>query len=87
MVWVKLGYVKWLKFFQTTMYFFDFGHLQGETGIQNRAKSANFGSVKVFETMSLLAKVLPLLRISTKLDHIWGSKGPKTSQIGSFCGC
>ena len=39
-----------------------------------------------FQLMFLLARVLLLVRISTILDHIWGSKGPKTSQKGSFHG-
>ena len=32
----------------------------------------------------MFARALPLVRISTILDYIWGSKGPKTSQKGSL---
>ena len=35
---------------------------------------------KIFQTMFLFAKVLPLVKISARLDHIFGSKGPKTSR-------
>ena len=36
--------------------------------------------------MFLFARVLPLMKvkISVKLDHIWGSKGPKTPKKGYF---
>ena len=40
-----------------------------------------------FQTIFLFARVLPLLRMSAKLDHILGSKVPKSSQKGSFHGC
>ena len=40
-----------------------------------------------FQAMSLLARVLPLVRISVIMDHIWGSKGSKSSQKGRFHGC
>ena len=40
-----------------------------------------------FQEMSLLARVLPLVRISVIMDHIWGSKGSKSSQKGRFHGC
>ena len=39
---------------------------------------------KIFETMSLFARVLPLVKISAILDHIGE---PKTSQKGLFRGC
>ena len=32
--------------------------------------------------MLLLARVLPLVRMSAILDHIWGSKGPKSYRKG-----
>ena len=35
---------------------------------------------KIFQTMFLFAKVLPLVKISARLDHISWSKGPKTSR-------
>ena len=63
------------------LYLFNFGHLQGEMGGQNWTKSANFGSVSFswklesfnfFQATLLLARVLPLVRISAILDHIWG---------------
>ena len=40
-----------------------------------------------FQAMFLFARVLPMSRISAILDHIWLSKGPKTSQKGPFDGC
>ena len=40
-----------------------------------------------YQTMFLFAGVLPLVRILTILDHIFGSKGPNTSQTGPFHGC
>ena len=40
-----------------------------------------------FQTMFLLARVLLLVRILAILDHIWSSKGTKTSQKGPFHGC
>ena len=44
-------------------------------------------SFKFFQTMFLLARVLPLVRISVILDHFWGSKGLKISQKGPFHEC
>ena len=64
------------------LYLFNFGHLQGEMGGQSWTKTANFGSVSFswklesfnfFQATLLLARVLPLVRISAILDHIWGS--------------
>ena len=46
----------------------------------------NLNPSKNFQTMLLFARVLPLVRISAILDHIWGSKGPKTSLKGPFYG-
>ena len=40
-----------------------------------------------FQTMFLFARVLPLIRNSTILNHICGSKGPETSQKEPFHGC
>ena len=37
-----------------------------------------------FQTVFFSATVLPLVTISAKLNHIWESKGPKTSQKGYF---
>ena len=56
---------------------------------------ANFWSISFlwklesfkFCLMFLLPRVLPMVRISATLDHIWGSKGPKSSQKWSFYGC
>ena len=42
---------------------------------------------KNFQTMFLFPSVLPIVIILATLDHIWGSKGPKTSQKGPFCTC
>ena len=44
----------------------------------------NSNSSKNFQTMFLFARVLPPMRISPKLDHIWASKGPKISKKGYF---
>ena len=38
----------------------------------------NSNPLKNFQTMFLFTRVLPLVIVSTKLDHIWGIKGPKT---------
>ena len=56
---------------------------------------ANFWSISFlwklesfkFCLMFLLPRVLPMVRISATLDHIWGSKGPKSSHKWSFYGC
>ena len=37
----------------------------------------NSNPSKNFQTMFLCTRVLPVLRISIKLDYIWVSKGPK----------
>ena len=37
-----------------------------------------------FQTMHVFARLLPLVRILAILHHIWGSKGPKTSQEGPW---
>ena len=64
------------------LYLFNFGHLQGEMGGQSWTKTANFGSVSFswklesfnfFQATLLFARVLPLVKISAILDHIWGS--------------
>ena len=70
------------------LYFFDFSHLQWKMGRQSRTKRSNFGSVsfsgklKSFKVFLLFARVLPLVRILAILDHICGSKCPKTSKQG-----
>ena len=78
------------------LFFFYFGHLPGKTGVQSWNKCTNFGSVSLlwklesfnfFQTMFLFARVLLLVRMSAILDHIWGSKGPKTSLKGPIHGC
>ena len=74
--------------------FFYFGHLQEGTRVQIGPKVLNLDPSlfhknsdlsKNFQIMVLFARVLPLIRISAILDHIWGNKGPKTSQKGLFC--
>ena len=47
----------------------------------------NLNPSNFFQTMFLLTRVLPLVRISAILDYIWGSKGPKISQKEPFHGC
>ena len=72
---------------------FDFGHFQGERGVKVESKGQTLGlsfflnPSKNFQTMFLFARVLPLMRILTKLDHIWGCKDPKSSREEPFHGC
>ena len=40
----------------------------------------NSNPSNLFQTMILLARVLPLVRIPAILRHIWGHKSPKTAQ-------
>ena len=47
----------------------------------------NSNSSNFFEAMFLFSRVLPLVRISVILDHMWGSKERRTSQKGAFHGC
>ena len=44
----------------------------------------NSNPAKNVQTMFLFAIVIPLVRITAILDHIWGSKGPETSIKGYF---
>ena len=64
------------------LYLFNFGYPQGEMGGQSWTKSANFGSVSFswklesfnfFQATLFFARLLPMVRISTILEHIWGS--------------
>ena len=65
--------------------FFDFDHLQEGKGVQSWTKSANFGTLsKVFQTQFFSAKMLPLVQISVKSDHIWGTNGPKSLKNGHY---
>ena len=47
----------------------------------------NSNPSKTSETMFLLARVLPLVRILAILDHIWGSKGLKTFFVDAESVC
>ena len=40
----------------------------------------------LFSNNVFLARVIPLVRMSAKLDHNLGSRGPKTSRKGPFMG-
>ena len=42
---------------------------------------------KKFKTFFLSTRVLPLVKMLAKLDHIWGSKDPKSSQKNPFHEC
>ena len=61
------------------LFFFDFGHLQGETGVKVGSKMLtldpfffhkNSNSSKISQTMFLFAGVLPVVTISAILDNI-----------------
>ena len=85
---------QWLTFFPTTAHFFYFGYLHGKAGGQSCTKTLgpslfheNSNPSKFFQTMFFFPRVLPLVKISVILHHIWGSKGPKFSQKEPFHGC
>ena len=44
----------------------------------------NSNLLNFFQTMLLLARVLPLVRILEMLDHIWGNKGQNPPEKGHF---
>ena len=44
----------------------------------------NSNLLNFFQTMLLLARVLPLVRILGMLDHIWGNKGQNPPEKGHF---
>ena len=51
----------------------------GSSVFHENSNPSNF-----FQTMHVFARLLPLVRILAILHHIWGSKGPKTSQEGPW---
>ena len=76
--------------------FFDLAIFREKWVVKVRQKVQNLGPSlfyensnpsNFFQTMFLLATVLPLMRISVILDHIWGSRGPKSLQKGPLHGC
>ena len=85
---------QWMKFFSTTAYIFRFrpssrgnfcSKLDQKCKLWVRLFFIN-PSIS-FQTMFLFARVLPMVRISAILDHIWQSKGTKISQNGPFHWC
>ena len=75
--------------------FFDFGHLPGVTGVggskldqKSKLSVSRFRKnrklPKIIPTLFVSAKLLSLVKISAKLDRIWESKDPKTTQKGPF---
>ena len=80
-----IGYVTPLIFFA----FLDFGHLQGVTRAGGGSKldqkcklwvsrfRKNWKFSNIIETLFVYAKLLSLVKISAKLDCIWGSNYPK----------
>ena len=78
-----------MKFFSTTAYIFRFRPSSGGNFWSKLDQNCKlwvrlfFINPSIsFQTMFLFARVLPMARISAILDHIWQSKGPKTSQKG-----
>ena len=47
-------------------------------------KNSNLG--KIIQTMFLSANILSLVKISSKLDHLWWMKGLRKPQKGHFMG-
>ena len=90
-IWIA----QWLKFFGTTAYFFMSAILRRKREIKVQPKVLTLGPSlfrknsnfsKNFQTMLFFVKVLPLVRSSTVLNHIWGSKDSTASQKGPFRG-
>ena len=89
-IWIA----QWMKFFSTTAYIFRFRPFSGGnfwSKLDQKYKlwvRLFFINPSIFfQTMLLFARVLSMVRISAILDHMWQSKGPKTSQKGPFPGC
>ena len=71
--------------------FFDFGHLQEERGVKCGPKVLSLGPSlfhkylnpsKIYQTVLLLARVLPLVRNLAILDHIGGVRAQKPFKKG-----
>ena len=91
-IWIA----QWLKFFRSTAYFFILTIIRRKRGVKLGRKVLTLSPFlfhkysnpsKKFQTVFLFARVLPLLRISAILDHIWRVRTQKTSQKGQFRGC
>ena len=90
-IWIA----QWLKSFLTTAYIFRFRLSSGgKRVVKVGPKVQTLGLYLFYESLSFFsnndfffARVLPLVRISAILDHIWEIKGPKTSKKGPFHGC
>ena len=75
--------------------FFDFGHLQWETGDQSLTKKGNFGYIPFSQKLdffkdcknSILSRWILCHKISSKSDNIWVSKGWFPPLKGPFHGC
>ena len=85
-IWIA----QWLKFFPYYSLSFSISVIFREkrvikVGPKTKALGSslfpeNSNPLNFFQTMLLFARVLLLVRILAILHHIWGSKGPKTSQ-------
>ena len=68
--------------------FRDFGHLQrvnwAQSPISRFGQNSDFS--KILQKLIFHPLVLPLVKISARSNHIWGSYGPKQPQNGSFHG-
>ena len=73
--------------------FFDFGHPQGKRGVRIGPKVLtldmslfyeNSNPLKKFQTTFLFSRILTLVRVSVKSEHIWRSKSSKTSLKALF---
>ena len=89
-IWIA----QWLKFFRTTAYIFRFRLSSGgKRAVKVGPKVQTLDSYLFYESFNFFSnnvfftRVLPLVRISAILDHIWEIKGPKTSKKGPFHGC
>ena len=78
---VGIWIAQWLKFFPTSIYFFEFGYPLGETGVKIRPKAQTLGThcfcknlnfSEIFKTYFFSAWILLLVNISAKSDYTWG---------------
>ena len=85
-----------VEVFRSTAYFFILTIIRRKRGVKLGRKVLTLSPSlfhkysnpsKKFQTVFLFARVLPLLRISAILDHIWRVRTQKTSQKGQFRGC
>ena len=53
--------------------------------LSNFLKNSNLG--KIIQTVFLSPNILSLVKMSPKLDHLWGMKGVRKPPKGPFHGC